>query len=96
MDTLQKLCEAMTSYTHAHDELLLEAATVISNLVAAGNRAIEAWDCTVLPVANDGMLQERMECLRAALVPNVQYKGCGADRRSIPLDAPVGREEVKW
>lgn len=25
---------------------------------------------------------------------NVQHEGCGADRRSIPLDAPVGREEV--
>ena len=27
------------------------------------------------------------------LTPNVQHEGCGADRRSIPLDAPVGREE---
>lgn len=25
--------------------------------------------------------------------PNDQHEGCGADRRSIPLDAPVGREE---
>lgn len=30
-------------------------------------RALEAWDCTVLPKSNDGMMQERMEDLRAAL-----------------------------
>lgn len=75
MDILQKLRNAMTGYTHANDELLLEAATVISNLRDAGNRVIEAWDCTVLPVANDGMLQESMEFLRGTLVPNAAAKG---------------------
>jgi hypothetical protein len=30
-------------------------------------RALVAWDGTVLPKAHDGMMQERMECLRAAL-----------------------------
>ena len=79
MDILQKLRNAMTGYTHANDELLLEAAAVISNLRDAGNRAIEAWDCTVLPVANDGMLQERMEYLRGTLVPNDQLHRTGAD-----------------
>ena len=35
-------------------------------------RALEAWDSTVLPRSHDGMMQERMECLRAALAgPNV-------------------------
>ena len=38
-------------------------------------RAIDAWDCTVLPVSDDGMMQERMECLRAALVPNALNSG---------------------
>jgi hypothetical protein len=28
-------------------------------------RALEAWDTTPLPASGDGMLQERMECLRA-------------------------------
>ena len=36
----------------------------------AAVRAMEAWGCTVLPVSNDGMMQDRMESLRAALVPN--------------------------
>ena len=30
-------------------------------------RALVAWDGTVLPKAHDGMMQERMECLREAL-----------------------------
>ena len=30
-------------------------------------RALAAWDGTVLPKAHDGMMQERMESLRAAL-----------------------------
>jgi hypothetical protein len=30
-------------------------------------RALVAWDGTVLPKAHDGLMQERMECLRAAL-----------------------------
>ena len=30
-------------------------------------RALAAWDGTVLPKAHDGMMQERMECLRASL-----------------------------
>ena len=31
------------------------------------DRLIEAWDSTVLPTHRDGMMQERMEDLRAAL-----------------------------
>ena len=30
-------------------------------------RALVAWDGTVLPKAHDGLMQERMESLRAAL-----------------------------
>lgn len=33
----------------------------------AAARVIDAWDSTVLPVANDGRLQEAMEDLRAAM-----------------------------
>jgi hypothetical protein len=33
----------------------------------AAQHALEAWDETVLPVANDGLMQERMEVLRDAL-----------------------------
>jgi len=36
-------------------------------------RAIDAWDSTVLPKANDGLMQECMEYLRAALsAPEVE------------------------
>ena len=31
------------------------------------DRLIDAWDSTVLPKSRDGMMQERMEDLRAAL-----------------------------
>ena len=33
-------------------------------------RALVAWDGTVLPKSHDGLMQERMESLRAALGPN--------------------------
>jgi hypothetical protein len=40
-------------------------------LFDAAARALEAWDSTVLPRSHDGMMQERMEDLRAALAgPN--------------------------
>jgi hypothetical protein len=41
------------------------------DLPHAALRALVAWDGTVLPKAHDGMMQERMECLRDALGPNV-------------------------
>ena len=41
-------------------------------LVKDAKRALEAWDSTVLPSGHDGMMQERMECLRAALL---DFKG---------------------
>lgn len=45
-------------------------------LEADVQRALEAWDTTVLPRSNDGMMQERMECLRAAWVrPNAALTG---------------------
>ena len=31
-------------------------------------RALEAWDTSPLPKGRDGMLQERIECLRAAFL----------------------------
>ena len=43
-------------------------------LFDAAVRALEAWDSTVLPRSHDGMMQERMEELRAALGPNVGAK----------------------
>ena len=39
----------------------------------AAERALEAWDETVLPVSNDGMMQERMEFLREALSEPALY-----------------------
>lgn len=33
----------------------------------SAQRALGAWDSTVLPKTNDGMMQERMEDLRASL-----------------------------
>ena len=38
-------------------------------------RALVAWDGTVLPKAHDGLMQERMECLREALGPNGVLSG---------------------
>jgi hypothetical protein len=38
-----------------------------SNLLHDARRAVEAWDCTVLHKPSDGMMQERMEYLRAAV-----------------------------
>lgn len=63
---------------------------MISNLRDAGNRAIEAWDCTVLPVANDGMLQERMEYLRGTLVPNALGNRRAAFGASVLTDVLCG------
>ncbi len=39
----------------------------MTDLRQAAQQALEAWDSTVLPVANDGMMQERMEILRETL-----------------------------
>ena len=39
-------------------------------LRATARRAIDAWDSTVLPRSRDGMMQERMEDLRATLSAN--------------------------
>jgi hypothetical protein len=40
-----------------------------TDLNVAARRALAAWDSTVLPRSHDGMMQERMEVLRAALHP---------------------------
>ena len=45
--------------------LALEMA--LSELRHDAMRTLVAWDGTVLPKAHDGLMQERMECLRAAL-----------------------------
>lgn len=49
------------------DAACQDEAEAVKGLVADAVRAIEAWDSTVLPRGYDGMMQERMECLRAAL-----------------------------
>lgn len=51
---------------HCLDEADKELARLLS-VEAAARQALEAWDTTVLPKSNDGMMQERMECLRADL-----------------------------
>ena len=44
-----------------------EIEAAIANLRHEAMRALVAWDGTVLPKSHDGLMQERMECLRAAL-----------------------------
>ena len=46
-------------------------AVHVSEVRHTALRALVAWDGTVLPKAHDGLMQERMESLRAALGPNV-------------------------
>lgn len=46
--------------------LLHKANARIAELEKAANRAVEAWDTTVLQASYDGMMQERMETLRSA------------------------------
>lgn len=43
----------------------------VHQVVRFARRVLLAWDDTVLPKSRDGMMQERMEDLRAALEPNV-------------------------
>jgi len=45
----------------------------MTDLRQAAQQALEAWDSTVLPVANDGMMQERMEILRETLEQPEQH-----------------------
>lgn len=54
---------AWWGFQAAHADLSGE----VRELVEDAGRAIAAWDSTTLPRVNDGMLQERMESLRAAL-----------------------------
>ena len=42
-------------------------AVQLAELRHEATRALVAWDGTVLPKAHDGLMQERMESLRAAL-----------------------------
>jgi len=44
----------------------IPARHTLISLGIAVQRALEAWDSTVLPAASDGALQEAMETLRAA------------------------------
>ena len=53
----------------------------MTDLRQAAMLALEAWDSTVLPVANDGMMQERMEILRETLEqPQQEPMDAVADR----------------
>jgi hypothetical protein len=50
----------------------------MTDLRTAALRALEAWDTTPLLKAGDGMLQEHMEDLRAALTqPESEYELAG-------------------
>jgi len=53
------------SIEHHPKRLLLEKQR--DELQRTAERAIEAWDTTVLHAPSDGMMQERMETLRAAI-----------------------------
>lgn len=46
---------------------------------------IDAWDSTVLPKANDGLMQERMEDLRAALAAPATAPEPPRDAGLMPL-----------
>lgn len=56
------------------------AAAAFDDLRHQALRALIAWDGTTLPKAHDGLMQERMECLRAALeAAQPQPKGTEAE-----------------
>ncbi len=61
----------MRSFAADHARQFEQAAAALSISLAElrheATRALVAWDGTVLPKAHDGLMQERMECLRAAL-----------------------------
>lgn len=52
-------------------------------------RALSAWDSTPLPKASDGMMQEVMEDLRAALAP-ADYTECSGDPNCCPENDGFG------
>ena len=52
---------------HLTEKVLELAAAFITPMHQAAHGAVSAWDATVLPVANDGLMQERMEVLRDAV-----------------------------
>jgi len=52
-----------------------------SALQKAAMRVMEAWDETVLPKARDGMTQERMEELRAALAEQAEQEAVAPQHR---------------
>ena len=54
---------AVSNISRAARALALEYAELRHEAM----RALVAWDGTVLPKAHDGLMQERMECLREAL-----------------------------
>jgi hypothetical protein len=64
----------------------------INDIIITAARTIEAWDSTVLPRSRDGMLQERMEDLRAALTPNAPAKR-GAESGSALGDELGGKKK---
>jgi hypothetical protein len=57
----------VTGNTLVLGDNLKNAEKQLDELLKSSSRAIEAWDATVLPVSNDGMMQERMETLRSAI-----------------------------
>lgn len=63
-------------YVHAAtaEAKILSLELALSDLRHEAMRALVAWDGTVLPKAHDGLMQERMESLRAALA------GLGAEQ----------------
>lgn len=53
----------------------VDAGDLYMQLYGDAHRALEAWDSTVLPKSNDGMMQERMEDLRASLAAPTPAQG---------------------
>lgn len=62
----------------------------------AADRAVEAWDNTVLPKAHDGMMQERMEDLRATLNNGPFYSVLAECRDAFPVPERGSDLEHLW
>jgi hypothetical protein len=59
----------------------------MNDLEQAARRLLEAWDSSPLPKSNDGMMQERMEDLRAELAVGDKPASEPVAWRYVPSDA---------
>lgn len=62
------------------------AAAHLGRVRRAAQRALDAWDSTVLPKAHDGMMQERMEELRGECIEQARIDKQRADTAEARLE----------